>query len=152
MSNIDKRITELGFRLPSPPVALASYVPAKRVGNLIYTSGQLPFVDGKLTDLGLLGKNVEIDIAKKAAGICVLNALAVIKDLVGDLDQIKQIVKVVGFVACDANFDKHSLVVNGASDFLLEVFGDKGKHARSAIGVSSLPLNSCVEVELIVEI
>jgi enamine deaminase RidA (YjgF/YER057c/UK114 family) len=152
MPNIEDKIKELGLFLPDLPKPLASYIPAKKVGNILFTSGQLPLVKGELVCTGLLGVNVDVETAKNAAKICTLNALAAIKGLIGDLDQIEQVLRLVGYVASDQNFHNQPAVVNGASDFLLELFGDRGKHARSAIGVSSLPLNSPVEIELTIEL
>jgi enamine deaminase RidA (YjgF/YER057c/UK114 family) len=152
MSNVESRLESLGIVLPNVARPVASYIPAKKVGNLIFTSGQLPMVNGELISKGLLGLSVEIEEANMAAKICTLNALAAIKNLIGDLDKIQQIVKVTGYVACVPNFTEQPAVVNGASEFLLELFGESGKHARSAVGMSSLPLNSSVEIELTVEV
>ena len=152
MSNVESRLKSLGIVLPNAARPVASYIPAKKVGNLIFTSGQLPMVNGELISKGLLGLSVEIEEANMAAKICTLNALAAIKNLIGDLDKIQQIVKVTGYVACVPTFTEQPAVVNGASEFLLELFGESGKHARSAVGMSSLPLNSSVEIELTVEV
>ena len=152
MSNVESRLESLGIVLPNAARPVASYIPAKKVGNLIFTSGQLPMVNGELISKGLLGLSVEIEEANMAAKICTLNALAAIKNLIGDLDKIQQIVKVTGYVACVPTFTEQPAVVNGASEFLLELFGESGKHARSAVGMSSLPLNSSVEIELTVEV
>lgn len=152
MSKIEHRIIELGLILPTPPKPLAAYIPAKKSGNLVFTAGQLPMVDGVLVAQGFLGKNVEIEDAYQSARICTLNALAAIKGVIGDLDQIKQIVRVVGYVASVPEFTQQPAVVNGASELLLEIFGENGKHARSAVGMSVLPLNAPVEIELTVEI
>ena len=152
MSNIEERINQLGLTLPPPPIPVASYIPAKQSGNLVFTAGQLPVVSGALISKGLLGQDVEIDEANKAARICTLNALAAIKGVVGDLNRIKQIVRVVGYVASVPTFTQQPAVVNGASELLLEIFGESGKHARSAVGMAVLPLNASVEIELTVEI
>jgi enamine deaminase RidA (YjgF/YER057c/UK114 family) len=152
MSKIEHKIIELGLVLPTPSKPLASYVPAKKSGSLVFTAGQLPMVDGVLVAQGFLGKNVEIEDAYQAARICTLNALAAIKGVIGDLDQIKQIVRVVGYVASVPEFTQQPAVVNGASELLLEIFGENGKHARSAVGMAVLPLNAAVEIELTVEI
>jgi enamine deaminase RidA (YjgF/YER057c/UK114 family) len=152
MSLIEARLKDLNIELPEAPKPLAAYLPAKQAGQLIFTAGQLPMVNGELFLKGLLGQDVEIEDANKAARICTLNGLAAIKGLVGDLDQIKQIVRVVGYVASVSNFTQQPAVINGASELLLEIFGDKGKHARSAVGMAVLPLNACVEVELTVEV
>ena len=152
MSKIEHKIIELGLILPKLAKPLAAYVPAKKSGNLVFTAGQLPMVDGVLVVQGFLGKNVEIAEAYQAARICTLNALAAIKGVIGDLDQIKQIVRVVGYVASAPEFTQQPAVVNGASELLLEIFGENGKHARSAVGMAVLPLNAAVEIELTVEI
>jgi len=149
---IENRIKELGFQLPSESKAIASYVPAKRAGNLVFTSGQLPIRDGELISKGIISGDSEIELAYECAQICVLNALTAIRGLIGDLDEIKQVVKVVGFVASSSNFFNQPKVVNGASELLIQIFGEKGKHSRSAVGVAALPLNATVEIELIVEI
>ena len=145
------RLAELGVALPSVAKPLAAYVPAVRTGNLVYTSGQLPLVQGELTHAGKVGAGVTPENAKAAARICALNALAAIDALVG-VDNIARVVKVVGFVASAPGFTGQPGVVNGASEFLGEVFGDAGIHARSAVGVAELPLDAPVEVELIVEV
>ena len=152
MSKVEEKILELGLELPKISTPIASYIPAKKVGNLVFTSGQLPMVNGELTNTGFLGKEVSIEDANRAAQVCTLNALAAVKGVIGDLDQIKSIIRVVGYVASTPEFTKQPAVVNGASDLLLQIFGDEGKHARSAIGVSALPLNAPVEIELTVEI
>jgi enamine deaminase RidA (YjgF/YER057c/UK114 family) len=152
MSKVEEKILELGLELPKISTPIASYIPAKKVGNLVFTSGQLPMVNGELTITGFLGKEVSIEDANRAAQVCTLNALAAVKGVIGDLDQIKSIIRVVGYVASTPEFTKQPAVVNGASDLLLQIFGDEGKHARSAIGVSALPLNAPVEIELTVEI
>ncbi len=152
MSKVEEKILELGLELPKISTPIASYIPAKKVGNLVFTSGQLPMVNGELTNTGFLGKEVSIEDANRAAQVCTLNALAAVKGLIGDLDLIKSIIRVVGYVASTPEFTKQPAVVNGASDLLLQIFGDEGKHARSAIGVSALPLNAPVEIELTVEI
>lgn len=145
------RLVELGVTLPPVAVPLAAYVPAVRTGNLVYTSGQLPLEGGHPTHSGRVGAAVSPEEGKAAARTCALNALAAIDALVG-LDSVVRVVKVVGFVASDPGFTGQPGVVNGASDFLGEVFGDAGAHARSAVGVASLPLDVPVEVELIVEV
>ena len=149
---IELKLKELGIKLPEAPKPVAAYIPAKQTGNLVFTAGQLPMVNGELISKGLLGQDVEIDKANKAARICTLNALAAIKGVIGDLDRIKQIVRVVGYVASVPTFTQQPAVVNGASELLLEIFGENGKHARSAVGMAVLPLNASVEIELTVEI
>lgn len=149
--SVRARLAELGVELPAVAKPLAAYVPAARSGNLVYTSGQLPLAGGELVRTGKVGADVTPEDAKTAARICALNALAAIDALVG-LDAVTQVVKVVGFVASAPGFSGQPGVVNGASEFLGEVFGDAGVHARSAVGVAELPLDAPVEVELIVEV
>lgn len=145
------RLEELGVELPSVAVPLASYIPATQVGNQVWTSGQLPVVGGELPAAGKVGAEVSLDKAQELARTAALNALAAIDGLVG-LDRITRVIKVVGFVASDPSFTDQAAVINGASDFLGEVFGDAGIHARSAVGVAVLPKDSPVEIEIIVEI
>ena len=152
MGKVESKLNELKLLLPDAPKPVAAYIPAKLTGNLVFTAGQLPMVNGELISKGLLGQDVEIDEANKAARICTLNALAAIKGVIGDLDRIKQIVRVVGYVASVPTFTQQPAVVNGASELLLEIFGENGKHARSAVGMAVLPLNASVEIELTVEI
>jgi enamine deaminase RidA (YjgF/YER057c/UK114 family) len=146
------KLTNLGLKLPDIPIPLAAYIPAKQAGKLVFTAGQLPMVNGELISKGLLGQDVEIEEAKNAARVCTLNALAAIKGVIGDLDRIKQVVRVVGYVASIPTFTQQPAIVNGASELLLEIFGEKGKHARSAVGMAVLPLNASVEIELTVEV
>jgi enamine deaminase RidA (YjgF/YER057c/UK114 family) len=152
MGKVESRITELNLAIPDVPKPVAAYIPAKRAGNLVFTAGHLPIFNGELISKGLLGQDVEIDEAYKAARICTLNAIAAIKGTIGDLDLIKQIVRVVGYVASVPTFTQQPAVVNGASELLLEIFGENGKHARSAVGMAVLPLNASVEIELTVEL
>jgi enamine deaminase RidA (YjgF/YER057c/UK114 family) len=152
VGKVESRINELKLSLPEVPKPVAAYIPAKQTANLVFTAGQLPMVNGELISKGLLGQDVEIDEANKAARTCTLNALAAIKGVIGDLDRIKQIVRVVGYVASVPTFTQQPAVVNGASELLLEIFGENGKHARSAVGMAVLPLNASVEIELTVEI
>jgi enamine deaminase RidA (YjgF/YER057c/UK114 family) len=152
MSQVEDRLQSLGMVLPGVPVPLAGYVPAKKIGQVIFTAGQLPILKGELICKGLLGQDVDVEQAYQAARICTLNALAAIKGVVKDLDQVVQVVRVVGYVASTSTFTQQPAVVNGASELLLEIFGEVGKHARSAVGVASLPLNASVEIELTVEV
>lgn len=145
------RLADLGIALPPVVAPLASYVPALRSGSLVFTAGQLPMVDGKLPTTGKVGGDVSAEQAVGLARTAALNALAAVHALVG-LDSVVRVVKVVGYVACTPDFTGHPAVVNGASELLGQVFGDAGAHARSAVGVASLPLDSPVEVELVVEI
>jgi enamine deaminase RidA (YjgF/YER057c/UK114 family) len=150
--SINEKILSLGLSLPTAAVPVASYVPAVKSGNLVFTAGQLPVVDGKLVKEGKVGSDITAEDAKELAQICALNALAAIS-LVADLDQVERVVRVGGFVNCAPGFTAIPGVVNGASELLIKVFGDvNGKHARTAVGVAELPLNAPVEIELIVRI
>jgi enamine deaminase RidA (YjgF/YER057c/UK114 family) len=152
MSTPEERLQELGIELPDVVPPVASYVPTARTGSLVYTAGQIPLVKGELGATGKVGAEVSAEEAAKQARICALNAVAALKAEVGELSQVVRIVKVVGFVASAPDFTGQPQVVNGASDLLAEVFGDAGKHARSAVGVAVLPLDVPVEVELIAEV
>jgi enamine deaminase RidA (YjgF/YER057c/UK114 family) len=145
------RLAELGIRLPSVAAPVAAYVPAVRSGQLVFTSGQLPFVDGGLRRTGKVGGSVDPEDAAHDAKLCALNALAAVDDLVG-LDAVARVVRVVGYVASAEGFTGQPRVVNGASELLGKIFGDVGQHARSAVGVAELPLGAPVEVELTVEV
>lgn len=145
------RLTELGLELPPVVPPVAAYVPAVRSGDLVFTSGQLPMTGGQMPQTGLVGGPVTPEQAKDLARICALNALAAVDALVG-LDTVVRVVKVVGFVASAVGFTGQPGVVNGASELLGEVFGEAGRHARSAVGVAALPLDAPVEVELVVEV
>lgn len=151
MTDVFARLTELGIELPAVVPPVAAYVPAIRSGSYVYTSGQLPMVDGVLPKTGQVGAAVSADEAKAQARTAALNALAAIHALVG-LDAVVQVVKVVGFVASAPEFTGQSAVINGASELFGEVFGDAGRHARSAVGVAALPLGAAVEVEVVVEV
>ncbi len=151
MSKIEQKLAELGFPLPAVAKPVAAYVPSVVTGNLCFTSGQLPFVDGALPQVGKVGREVSAEDAKDLARLCALNALAALKLAIGDLDRVTRIVKVVGFVSVVPEFTAIPGVINGASEFLGEVFGDVGSHARSAVGVPALPLDSAVELEMIAE-
>ena len=150
--SINEKIISLGLTLPKAAAPVAAYVPAVKSGNLVFTAGQLPVLDGKVVKEGKVGAEVSPEDAKALAQICALNALAAIA-LVADLDQIERVVRVGGFVNCAPGFVAIPAVVNGASEFLLKVFGEvNGKHARTAVGVAELPLNAPVEIELIVQL
>ena len=154
MSRIEQKLADLGFPLPAVAKPVAAYVPSVVTGNLCFTSGQLPFVDGKLPASGKVGETaglVSPADAKDLARLCALNALAALKLAIGDLDRVTRIVKVVGFVSVVPEFTAIPGVINGASAFLGEVFGEVGSHARSAVGVPALPLDSAVELEIIAE-
>ncbi|WP_327117198.1 RidA family protein [Streptomyces sp. NBC_01341] len=149
---VEAKLAELGLALPDVVPPLASYQPAVRSGVYVYTSGQLPMLDGKLAVTGKVGAEVTADEAKELARTCALNALAAVKSVAGDLDRIARVVKVVGFVASASDFTGQPGVINGASELLGAVLGDKGVHARSAVGVAVLPLDAPVEVEIQVEL
>ncbi|MCY1673613.1 RidA family protein [Pseudarthrobacter sp. SL88] len=160
VSAVEQRLAELGLTLPEVAAPVASYVPAVISGNHVYTSGQLPFINGKLEATGKVAAGAEAfadeptvspEDAQKYAAVCAVNALAAVKSVIGDLDRITRIVKVVGFVSSDPSFTGQPAVINGASELLGRVLGDAGQHARSAVGVAVLPLDSPVEVELIAE-
>lgn len=151
MATSMERLRELGIELPSVPTPAGAYLPARRAGSLVFTAGQLPLVNGALPATGKVGAEVDPETANGLARTCMLNALAAVHNLVG-LDAVTGVIKVVGFVASAPGFSGQPQVINGASDLLGEVFGEPGRHARSAVGVSELPLNTPVEVELIVEV
>ncbi|HCP15419.1 MAG TPA: hypothetical protein DIT32_06630 [Peptococcaceae bacterium] len=152
MSQIEKKLEEMGLKLPAVAKPIAAYVPGVKVDNFIYTSGQIPLVDGALKYAGHVGAEISPEDAYEAAKVCCLNCLAIVKDLAGDLDNVEKIVKVAGFVQSAAGFNGQPKVVNGASELLGQLFGDKGVHARSAVGVNELPINAACEVELIVKV
>ncbi|MFE5740302.1 RidA family protein [Streptomyces celluloflavus] len=152
MSAVEEKIAALGLKLPQVVPPLAKYQPAVCSGSYVFTSGQLPMVDGALVATGKVGAEVDPEQAKELAAVCALNALAAVKSVIGDLDRIRRVVKVVGFVASAPDFTGQPGVVNGASELLGEVLGDKGVHARSAVGVAVLPVDAPVEVEIQVEI
>ena len=151
MGRIEDRLIELGHPLPDVVPPVASYVPAVVTGNHVFTAGQLPMVQGKLVATGKVPTDVSPEQAKELAQISALNALAAVKYAIGDLDRVTRVVKVSGFIASTAEFIGHPAINNGASEFLGQVFGDAGIHARTTVGVSALPLDAPVEVELIVE-
>lgn len=148
---VSDRLAELGIAIPEVAKPVASYVPATVSGNLVFTAGQLPFVDGALPATGKVGAEVSAEAAKDMARTAVLNALAAAQTAIGSVDRITRIVKLVVFVASAPDFSGQPVVANGASDTLVEIFGDAGRHARSAVGVAVLPLDAPVELELIVE-
>ncbi len=149
--SVTARLAELGLSIPAVAKPVASYVPATIAGNLVFTAGQLPFVGGQLPATGKVGAEVSAEDAKEFAKTAVLNALAAVETAIGSVDRITRIVKLVVFVASEPNFAGQPGVANGASDTLVEIFGDAGRHARSAVGVAVLPLDAPVELELIVE-
>ena len=149
--SVETNLAALGLELPEVATPAGAYVPAVISGNLVFTAGQIPLVDGKLMAEGRLGAEISAEQGKEIAQRCALNAIAAVKSVLGDLEKVKKVVKVVGFVASTPEFTAQPGVVNGASELLQAAFGDVGIHARSAVGVAVLPLNSPVEVELIVE-
>ena len=149
--SVETNLAALGLELPEVATPAGAYVPAVVSGNLVFTAGQIPLVDGKLMAEGRLGAEITAEAGKEIAQRCALNAIAAVKSVLGDLGRVKKVVKVVGFVASTPEFTAQPGVVNGASELLQAAFGDAGIHARSAVGVAVLPLNSPVEVELIVE-
>ena len=152
MTTPSQRLAELGITLPEVVPPVAAYVPAVVTGRYVYTSGQLPMRDGEMIAVGLVGSDVDPDTAKDCARQSAINALAAAAAVIGSIDRVTRVVKVVGFVASAPGFTGQPPVINGASELLLEVFGDAGRHARSAVGVAALPLNAPVEVEMVLEV
>lgn len=152
MGTVESRLAGVGITVPTPTTPLAAYVPAVRTGSLVFTSGQLPLIDGMLAATGKVGAEVTVDEAAELAKVCAVNALAAVRALIGDLDKVVRVVKVVGFVASDPTFTAQPAVIDGASLLLKEAFADAGAHARSAVGVASLPRDAPVEVEIVVEV
>jgi enamine deaminase RidA (YjgF/YER057c/UK114 family) len=149
---VEETLQSLGLTLPEPAKPLASYVPAVQTGNLVFTSGQLPIIDGELKRRGQVGDDVTLDEAYDDARTAALNALAAVKGVIGDLDRVKQVVRVNGFVSSALGFSDQPTVINGASDLLVQVFGEAGQHSRAAIGVYELPRDAPVEIDIIVEV
>ena len=152
MSEVEDRLHAIGLTVPPVVMPLAAYVPAMRTGSLVFTAGQLPMVEGELAATGRLGAEISPEEGAELAKICGLNAIAAVKSVIGDLDRVVRVVKVVGFVASTPDFTSHPAVVNGASNLFKEAFGEAGVHARSAVGVAALPLGAPVEVEMIAEV
>jgi enamine deaminase RidA (YjgF/YER057c/UK114 family) len=152
MSKIDDRLSELGIVLPIPPSPMGSYVSVQRAGSLLFFSGAGPFEDGKPVCFGRLGSELTLEQGQAAARLTALNLVSIMRNTVGDLDRVKQIVKLLAFVACTGDFTQQPAVVNGASDVLAEIFGERGKHARSAVSAHVLPFNIPIEIEMIAEI
>ena len=153
MGLINKRLAELGIVLPKPAQPVATYVPWVRTGNLVYISGQGAVRDGKIEYTGKVGETLSVEDAIASARLTAINVIAHLRDACsGDLDRVKRVVKLLGFVNCTPNFSEQPKVINGASDLMVEVFGDKGRHARSTVGVSALPLDAAVEVEGLFEV
>ena len=149
---IENRLNELGIVLPKPPQPIATYTPCKQAGNLVFVSGQGPIIDGKQLYTGKVGIEVSLEDAYQAARACGITLIAQLKRFLGDLDMLKIIVHVKGFVACGSDFEAQPAVINGVSDLMVEVFGEQGRHSRCALGTNALPTNIPVEVELIVEV
>jgi len=148
----EEKIKQMGITIPETVKPLAAYIPAMRVGNLVMTSGHVPISDGAVKYSGKVGKDLSEEEGKEAAKLCALNCLSAIKSVIVNLDKIKRVVKLTVFVSSAEGFTAQPKVANGASEFLVEIFGDAGKHVRSAVGVSELPLNSAVEIEMIAEV
>jgi enamine deaminase RidA (YjgF/YER057c/UK114 family) len=148
----EEKLKELGLNLPETPAPLGSYVPCIQTGKLIFLSGILPLKNGKLTRTGRVGKSISLDDAKEEAKIATLNALSILKAYIGSLDKVKRCVRITGYIASAPDFIEQPKVLNTASDLLFEIFGEKGKHVRSAVGVNVLPLNAPVEIEFIFEV
>jgi enamine deaminase RidA (YjgF/YER057c/UK114 family) len=149
---IEEKIEQMGITIPEAAKPLAAYIPALKVGNLIMTSGQVPIAAGVIQFQGKVGKDLTEEDGKEAAKLCAINCLSAVKSLTGSLDKIKRIIKLTVFVNSAEGFTAQPKVANGASEFIVEIFGEAGKHVRSAVGVSELPLNSAVEIEMIVEV
>lgn len=149
---IEEKIASLGLSLPVPPKPAGSYVPVVRTGNLVFVSGQIPVRDGKIEFQGKVPTNASVETAGQAAKLCIINALAQIKSELGTLDMVSRIVRVSGFVNSAPDFTDQPKIINAASDLLFEIFGEKGRHSRIAVGVASLPLNSTVEIDLVAEV
>ena len=149
---IEERIAELGIDLPEAATPAAMYIPVKQTGNMLFVSGQIPVVKGELKYTGKAGKDKTLEEAQEAAKVCAINIISAVKGYLGDLDKVKNIVKITCFVASETGFDKQHLVANGASQILFDVFGEAGRHTRSAVSVNQLPLDALCEVEAIIEI
>ena len=147
---IEEKLTSLGIKLPTPPTPAGSYVPAIKTGNLLFISGQIPMEDGKVIFTGKVTED-NMETAKKSAKMCAINLLAQMKRELGSLDKVTKIVRISGFVNSDPEFYQHPKIINAASDLFFEIFGDKGKHSRIAVGVACLPLNSMTEIDAIIE-
>ncbi len=148
----EARLAAMGVTLPTPPAPAASYIPTLKTGQLVFVSGQVSILPGGDKHVGKLGHDLGVEEGQTAARVCAINILANLKAALGDLEKIKRVVKLTGFVNCTPDFTEPHLVMNGCSDFLIEVLGERGKHSRSAVGVASLPLGVAVEVEAIVEV
>jgi enamine deaminase RidA (YjgF/YER057c/UK114 family) len=153
---IEEKLSDYGIKLSTKPLPLGSYSPVVIIDNFAFVSGQIAIDTNKqpaeVIYKGKVGKDISIDDAKKAAQLCVINGLSQLKSALGDLERIRRFLKLSGFVNCEPSFVDHAIVMNGASDFLFQIFGERGRHARIAVGVNSLPLDSCIEIDTIVEI
>jgi enamine deaminase RidA (YjgF/YER057c/UK114 family) len=149
---VEEKIKDLGLEIPEPAKPLAAYIPALKVDNLVFTAGQVPLKNGELLYKGKVGRDISEEDGKAAAEICILNCLAAVKGVVGDLNKIERVVKITVFVNSTDGFMNQPQVANGASELLLKIFGENGKHARSAVGVNALPRGAAVEVEMIVKL
>lgn len=150
--NIEKKIEEMGIVLHGESKPGAMYIPVKQLGNALFVAGQVPFKDGKLLYTGKVGKDLSLEEAEEAARVCIVNMLSALKSYLGDLDKVKSIVKVQAFVSSEIGFDQQHIVINAASQLLFDVFGESGRHARTAIGTNQLPMDAPVEIEAIVEV
>ncbi len=151
-TSIENRLAQLGIALTTPPSAVANYLPAIQEGSLVFVSGQIPLSDGTVAFTGQLGKDLDIATGQQAARLCAINVLAQVKAIITDLNRIEQCIRLGGFISCTPDFYDHAQVMNGASDLMVDVLGDKGRHCRAAVGCTSLPLNSAVEVEALFKI
>jgi enamine deaminase RidA (YjgF/YER057c/UK114 family) len=149
---VEERLLDLGYTLPAPPAPKGAYVTAVEVDGMLYTAGSSCFVNGELRYTGKLGSDLTVEDGQEAAKCTILNLLSTIKQLIGDLDRIERVVKVLGFVASAPGFNSQPQVLNGASELLVDILGERGRHARSAVGVNELPMNTCLEIEMIVKI
>jgi enamine deaminase RidA (YjgF/YER057c/UK114 family) len=150
--SIDQKLQEMGIQLPTPPAPVAAYVPVVQTGNLCFVSGQLPMLDGRLTATGNVPSDTSLEVATEGAKICAINILAQLKTHLGSLDRVKRIVRLNGFVQSDNGFYNQPKVLNGASEFMVEVFGEAGKHSRAAVGTKELPMNASIVIDAIVEV
>lgn len=149
---VETRLTEMGLELPAPPPPAANYIRTVRTGNLLFVSGHGPYRDGTLHYLGKVGKDLTVEEGYQAARLVALNCLASVKEALGDLDRVKRVVKLLGMVNCTPEFGQQPEVINGASDLLVELYGEAGRHARSAVGMAALPRNISVEIEMVLEV
>src|SRR5262245_56682403 len=150
--SVEAQLQRLGVTLPAAPAGVGAYVPWVRAGNLVFTSGQLPWLDGKLAYTGKLGSDLSVDQGYQAARLCALNALAQLKSAVGDLELVRQVVRLEGYVHAGPGFHDHAKVLNGASELFNEVLGERGRHARIALGINEMPLNAAVQISVIAEV